>query len=112
MRLLTSVVAPTTLERDCNGRIRPLPQSSKLSAFSIASSVPRSAAVASALTLVTVVWGSVAFGAVYPWAFWPLAALAVVAGLAGLLAAALEHTLHGATRPAPFRPGFGLALAA
>jgi putative inorganic carbon (HCO3(-)) transporter len=31
-------------------------------------------------------WGALAFGAVYPWAYWPLFAAAGVAGLAGIVA--------------------------
>ena len=60
--------------------------------------------LASTITLAAVVWGSLSFGAVYPWAFWPLAALALAAGLAGLLAAAADRT------PAPVSRGFVLAL--
>jgi hypothetical protein len=56
------------------------------------------------------VWGSLAFGAVYPWAFWPLAVLALAGGFAGLLAAATDHTLSSAERPAVFSRGFVLAL--
>ena len=66
----------------------------------------RPAKLASALTLAAVVWGSLAFGAVYPWAFWPLAALALAGGLAGLLAAAADQT------SAAFSRGFVLALGA
>lgn len=62
------------------------------------------AAVAYALTLAAVVWGGLAFGAVYPWAFWPLAALALAAGLAGLLAAATNRAAAAVNR------GFVLAL--
>ena len=34
--------------------------------------------------VVTVCWGAFSFGAAYPWAYWPLAALCVVVGIAGL----------------------------
>ena len=47
--------------------------------------------VAHALTATTITWGTFAFGAVYPWAFWPLAVLAFAAGLAGLVAAFPER---------------------
>jgi putative inorganic carbon (HCO3(-)) transporter len=111
MRLVPRVATDTTLERDRIGWNRPLPPRSEFSAFSTSSTVtvPRSAAVAYTLALVTVVWGSVAFGAVYSWAFWPLALLAVAAGLAGWLAASKDHTTY-AVRPA-FSRGFVLALA-
>jgi O-antigen ligase len=33
------------------------------------------------IPMVPLVWGALAFGAVYPWAYWPLAALLTVAGL-------------------------------
>jgi O-antigen ligase len=36
------------------------------------------------LVVVTVAWGVLAFGAVYPWAYWPLVAVASVAGVSGL----------------------------
>jgi O-antigen ligase len=111
MRPSFSIVGGTTHERDRQARDRaslPLPTSLMLSTLPAGT---RSAAVAYALTLVTVVWGSVAFGAVYAWAFWPLAALALAAGFAGLLAAAPDHVPHAASQPAAFSPGFALALA-
>jgi O-antigen ligase len=40
---------------------------------------------ASVVSLAAIVWGALAFGAVYPWAYWPLAGLCVVAGVAGLV---------------------------
>ena len=43
------------------------------------------AAVASVLLLASVAWGVFAFGAVYAWAYWPLAATAAVTGVLGLL---------------------------
>jgi O-antigen ligase len=109
MRLVPRVVDGGTLERD--GRNWPLPPLSEVSAFSTSSTVPRSVVAASALTLVTVAWGSVAFGAVYAWAFWPLAALALVAGLVGLLAAAPDQALNTAVRPAAISRDLVLALA-
>lgn len=36
-------------------------------------------------TLVGVAWGSLAFGAVYPWAYWPLLVVCGVAGLLGIV---------------------------
>lgn len=38
-------------------------------------------------TVVMLAWGALAFGAVYPWAYWPLAAACAVLGLWGWLAA-------------------------
>ena len=68
------------------------------------------AALACALTLAAVMWGSLAFGAVYPWAFWPLAGLALARGLAGLLAAATPTHRTRAVRPVTVSRGFLLAL--
>lgn len=39
------------------------------------------------LPLVALAWGALAFGAVYPWAYWPLAAMCVITGVMGLLIA-------------------------
>lgn len=61
-------------------------------------------------TAVAILWGALAFGAVYPWAFWPLALLAQVAGLAGLFAAAPNDIRYAASRPAAFSRGFVTAL--
>jgi O-antigen ligase len=38
------------------------------------------------LLMATLAWGVLAFGAVYPWAYWPLAILAAVLGVWGLVA--------------------------
>ena len=35
--------------------------------------------------MATLAWGVLAFGAVYPWAYWPLAILAAVLGVWGLV---------------------------
>jgi hypothetical protein len=43
------------------------------------------------LPLVALAWGALAFGAVYPWAYWPLAASCVVFGLSGLFVASQKH---------------------
>jgi O-antigen ligase len=42
-----------------------------------------------------IAWGAFAFGAVYPWAYWPLAGVCVGAGLAGLLTRSRAESLHG-----------------
>ena len=52
----------------------------------IGHSTERGASFAIALLLVAIAWGALAFGAVYPWAYWPLAALCVVAGAIGIAA--------------------------
>jgi O-antigen ligase len=41
-----------------------------------------------ALALAAVCWGALAFGAAYPWAFWPLAGLALASGALGCATAA------------------------
>ena len=37
------------------------------------------------LAIAAVAWGALSFGAVYPWAYWPLFAVAALAGVVGLL---------------------------
>jgi O-antigen ligase len=39
-----------------------------------------------ALPVCALAWGALAFGSVYPWAYWPLAAACLLAGVAGLVA--------------------------
>jgi O-antigen ligase len=41
---------------------------------------------AQALALTAVCWGALAFGGAYPWAFWPLACLALASGTLGIAA--------------------------
>ena len=48
------------------------------------SPTPAIAAGALAFLVAAVVWGAFAFGAVYPWAYWPLAAGAAAVGLVGV----------------------------
>lgn len=48
----------------------------------------RGAAGLAALIALAVAWGVFAFGAVYAWAYWPLLALALVAGVGGLTSCA------------------------
>lgn len=43
------------------------------------------------LTVAAIVWGALAFGAVYEWAYWPLAAVCLAAGVAGLRVNAPSH---------------------
>src|SRR3954463_6201489 len=47
---------------------------------------------ARALIVAALAWGAFAFGAVYPWAYWPLFGATVVVGLAGLSAAGRATT--------------------
>jgi O-antigen ligase len=47
------------------------------------------------LLIAALAWGAFAFGAVYPWAFWPLAAAASSVGIAGL---AIGPRSHGSIR--------------
>jgi O-antigen ligase len=49
------------------------------------------------LPLAAVAWGALAFGAVYSWAYWPLAAACIVAGALGL-AAAGRSDVEGTSR--------------
>jgi O-antigen ligase len=51
----------------------------------------RRAFAAQAATLVVVIWGALSFGAVYSWAYWPLALAAAVAGTAGLVVSGSER---------------------
>ena len=56
-------------------------------------------------------WGALAFGAVYPWAYWPLAALLVAAGLAAL-AVASRANIDGTSRELKLALfGIGAAIA-
>jgi O-antigen ligase len=56
-------------------------------------------------SLVPIVWGALAFGAVYPWAYWPLAATCFFAGIAGLIVTRQAH-------PAASSQAFNAALLA
>jgi O-antigen ligase len=49
--------------------------------------VPAALRAGRRLAIVTVAWGALAFGAVYPWGYWPLAIAAQACGFLGLLAA-------------------------
>jgi O-antigen ligase len=59
-------------------------------------SVPRSYRVAFALSIGALAWGTFAFGAVYPWAYWPLAVACQAMGLLSI--AAERRTAAGASR--------------
>jgi O-antigen ligase len=54
------------------------------------------ASAARVLTIAALAWGALAFGAVYPWAYWPLIAACLIAGFAGL--AAYRRPDAGASR--------------
>src|SRR5690348_7479234 len=49
-------------------------------------STERGAHLLELLPLFALAWGALAFGAVYSWAYWPLAGLCVLSGLAAVLA--------------------------
>ena len=66
--------------------------------------LPERARIAQWLACIGVAWGAFAFGAVYPWAYWPLALLCGGAGIAGL------YTRSGLQLPAEGRP-LAVALA-
>jgi O-antigen ligase len=71
---------------------------------------PAIAVYAHAALLALLAWGAFAFGAVYPWAYWPLAAASVAIGVVGL-------TVHRRVSPKPLglsalAAAFGLFLAA
>jgi O-antigen ligase len=61
----------------------------RLRPASVRSRVPRW------LTCAAIAWGAFAFGAVYPWAYWPLAGVCVAAGVAGLLTRSRAEVLDG-----------------
>jgi O-antigen ligase len=66
--------------------------------------------LAVALTTVAIAWGALAFGAVYAWAYWTLAALAAAAGIGGLCIPPRRPILSRAMRLALV--GVPLAIAA
>jgi hypothetical protein len=70
-----------------------------------------SAAAVQLLPLAALGWGALAFGSVYPWAYWPLAALLVAAGGAALSVA--EHSgVDGTSRELKLALfGIGAAIA-
>ena len=47
-----------------------------------------------ALLVVTIAWGALAFGSVYAWAYWPLAASAAAIGIVSVLTASARPSLH------------------
>ena len=55
------------------------------------------------LSLIATAWGAAAFGAVYPWAYWPLAGLCIAAGTAAVIT---NREVAGTS------PGLGVAFAA
>lgn len=64
------------------------------------------------MTIATLAWGALAFGAVYPWAFCTLAVLAVMAGTSGLLAARPGSSTYYRTVAPVVSRGLLLSLAA
>lgn len=51
------------------------------------------------LAILAVAWGALAFGAVYPWAYWALGAIALMAGMCGFLATDSAQTGRAAGAP-------------
>lgn len=62
-----------------------------------------------AVPLCTLAWGALAFGAVYPWAYWPLAAACLISGVAALVGVRVSSS--GATSLALRVALCGVALA-
>jgi hypothetical protein len=58
------------------------------------------------VVIAAIAWGAFAFGAVYPWAYWPLAASAVFVGASGLLVHAPKAAVGRDLNP------LGIAMAA
>jgi len=72
--------------------------------------VPAIAVYAHGVLVAVLAWGAFAFGAVYPWAYWPLAAASVTVAVVGL-------TVHRRVSPKPLGLGalavaFGMFLVA
>src|SRR5262245_5198046 len=64
------------------------------------------------LAIAAISWATLAFGGVYPWGYWPLAAAALAAGAIGLAAAPLGARRGGASRPLAISLGIlGAAVA-
>src|SRR5919201_1731797 len=68
-------------------------------------SPPRVASWVFVLLVSALGWGALAFGAVYPWAYWPLAAGCALSGLLGLIAARRAN-IDGASRAMKFALSF------
>ncbi|HEX7139206.1 MAG TPA: O-antigen ligase family protein [Vicinamibacterales bacterium] len=51
----------------------------------------RGVAVVQGLVVATIAWGALAFGAVYPWAYWPLGVACAICGMAALIATATAN---------------------
>ena len=49
---------------------------------------------AQAILIASAAWGALAFGGVYPWVYWPLAATAITGALLSLLAASGQPSVH------------------
>jgi O-antigen ligase len=61
------------------------------SAVPAATASDRRLVIAQILPLCTVAWGALAFGGVYPWAYWPLAGAAVLSGTLAWLVSRAAH---------------------
>ena len=78
------------------------------SARALVSAASPAAARIAAAAVLAVCWGAFSFGAAYPWAYWPLAALCVAVGISGLRLC--EDGVTGVSRPLLFALG-SVALA-
>jgi len=70
----------------------------------------RSTSFAVVLLLVAIAWGALAFGAVYQWAYWPLAALCVAAAAIGIATGHTRLDRHRALAIAMMVLGGAIAL--
>jgi O-antigen ligase len=64
------------------------------------------------LLIAALAWGAFAFGAVYPWAYWPLAGAASAVGIAGLAIDARAYGSVSGLRVTPLAIGFCTFLVA
>ena len=55
--------------------------------------------VALVVLVITMAWGGFAFGAVYPWAYWPLLAGVASVAMLGLLAPSSRHRRSALSAP-------------
>jgi len=70
----------------------------------------RGLVLAQALTLCTLAWGALAFGAVYPWAYWPLAAACLLSGACAVAATRMARVEAVSRAFAVALAGLGLAI--
>ena len=68
-------------------------------------------ALSERLLIATLAWGAFAFGAVYPWAYWPLAAVGAGIGVHALVPARAAGAIHACERSALGLAAIALAIA-